>query len=83
MKPKVLTSDRKLKMACNTSTSSSDLSEKSEDLVLSEEDSENEDRTLDGRRKRSKKPPARYLDAFQTDSDKLEVEMKDSKFFSP
>jgi hypothetical protein len=68
-------------MASDTSTSSSDLSEHIDEPILSEEDAENEEtETLDARQKRSKKPPARYFDAFQTDKDKLEVEMKDSKF---
>ena len=74
-----LTSDRKSKMACNTSTSSSDLSERSDEPVISDMEYENDDKTLDARQKRSK-PPARYLEAFQSDKDKLEVEMKDSKF---
>ena len=66
-------------MACNTSTSSSDLSERSDEPVISDMEYEN-DKILDARQKRSKKPPARYLEAFQSDKDKLEVEMKDSKF---
>ena len=68
-------------MACDTSASSSDLSEKSDDFIQSEGESENEEKTLDAlRQRRTKKLPARYVDAFQSD-DKLEVEMKDSKFF--
>ena len=73
-----LTRDRKLKMACNTSTSSSDLSECSNEPVIGDVEYEN-DKTLDARHKRSKKPPARYLEAFQSDKEKLEFEMKDSK----
>ena len=75
-----LTSNRKSKMACNTSTSNSDLSERSDEPVISDVEYENDDKTLDARQKRSKKPPARYLEAFQSDKDKLEVEMTDSKF---
>ena len=68
-------------MACDTSASSSDLSERSVDFIH-EGDSENEERTLDAlRQRRTKKLPARYVDAFQSDDEKLEVEMKDSKFF--
>ena len=50
-------------MACNTSASSSDLSERSDELVIS--DAEYDDDKI--RQKRSKKPPARYVDAFQSD----------------
>lgn len=74
-----LKSDRKSKMVCNTSTSSSNLSERSDEPVISDVEYEN-DKTLDALQKRLKKPPARYLEAFQSDKDKLEVEMKDSKF---
>ena len=63
-------------MACNTSASSSDLSERSDEPVIS--DAEYDDDKI--RQKRWKKPPARYVDAFQSDKEGLEVEMKDSKF---
>ena len=66
-------------MACNTSASSSDLSEHSDEPVISDAEFD-DDKILDARQKRSKKPPARYVDAFQSDKEGLEVEMKDSKF---
>ena len=49
-------------MACDTS---SDLSDKSDDFIQSEGDSENEERTLDAlQQRRTKKLPARYVDAY-------------------
>ena len=69
-------------MACDTSVSRSDLSEKSDAFIQSEVDSENEDGTVDALWQGwTKKLPVRYVDAFQSNNDMLEVEMNDSKYF--
>lgn len=66
-------------MASDTSCSSSNPSEKEEQLSLSEEDSDVEAKIQGSKNKRPKKLPARYREGLQSEKDSLEIEMNDSK----
>ena len=71
-----------IEMASDISTSSYDLSERDDQLSLS---SEEEVQAVESpKKKRMKKLPARYCDGGDdhTESDKLEIELKGSKFAS-
>lgn len=68
-------------MASDISASSYDLSERDDQLSLS---SEEEVQAVESPKERMKKLPARYCDGGDnhTESDKLEIELKGSKFAS-
>ena len=80
-------------MASDTSASSCDISERDDQLSISSEEEEvqavhsrkseeEEVQEVEFRKRRMKKVPARYRDGLDTRKDKLEVELKGSKFAS-